>query len=470
MTSSSNADSSEAVGNVPPRRKVPLHVKILIGLLIGAALGIAANVGMSGSPEAPLHEARDANQNNLDDRVEWFATNLADPIGKVFLRLVLMIVVPLVYSALVLGVVGLGDLRQLGWLGVRTLLYTLILSSSAVVIGLVTVNVMQPGKSLAPEKREALQAQYGGSAAAAGAGASKAKPLRDTLVDIIPENPLQEMVGAVDGSSKGNGMLAVMFFALACGAALISIGEKAAPVIAVLEGVFAGCMVITGFAMRLAPLAVACLMFSIASRLGLGIIATLGWFVLTALCGFALHLFVVYPLFIRFVAGRPPLQFFRDVQEAMITAFGTSSSNATLPTALKVAQENLKLSPFVSRFVLTVGATGNQNGTALYEGVVVLFLAQVFGVELTLPQQVTVVLMSVLAGVGTAGVPGGSIPLIVIVLRSVGVPGESIAIILGIDRLLDMCRTVLNVTGDLALATGVDRAAQSAAFKHPQSN
>jgi DAACS family dicarboxylate/amino acid:cation (Na+ or H+) symporter len=171
--------------------------------------------------------------------------------------------------------------------------------------------------------------------------------------------------------------------------------------------------------------------------------------------GFAIQLGVVYPLVLIFVGRRNPWTFFRGIQAAMLTAFGTSSSNATLPVSLRVADERLGLPPAIARFVLTVGATGNQNGTALFEGVVVLFLAQVFGVDLSLGQQITVVLLAVLAGVGTAGVPGGSIPMIVLVLQSIGVPGESIAIILGIDRICDMCRTVLNVTGDLVLATCV---------------
>jgi DAACS family dicarboxylate/amino acid:cation (Na+ or H+) symporter len=189
--------------------------------------------------------------------------------------------------------------------------------------------------------------------------------------------------------------------------------------------------------------------------MGVGILYTLLWFVLTVLLGLGLQMFVVYSLALKFIGRRSPVQFFRDVRVAVVTAFGTSSSNATLPTALRVAQENLRLPPEIARFVLTVGSTANQNGTALYEGVVVLFLAQVFGVDLSLTQQFTVVLMSILAGVGTAGVPGGSIPLIVVVCQTVGVPGEGIALILGVDRILDMCRTTLNVTGDLTLATCV---------------
>jgi DAACS family dicarboxylate/amino acid:cation (Na+ or H+) symporter len=189
--------------------------------------------------------------------------------------------------------------------------------------------------------------------------------------------------------------------------------------------------------------------------LGIGILQTLLAFVITAFLGLALQLFVVYSIVVLVFARRSPWTFFKDVSEAMLVAFGTSSSSATLPTAIEVAREKLKLPSRVSNFVLTVGATGNQNGTALYEGVVVLFLAQVMGVELTASQQFTVVLMAILAGVGTAGVPGGSLPLIIVVMQSVGVDGAAIGIILGVDRILDMCRTVVNVTGDLAIATCV---------------
>ncbi len=232
-------------------------------------------------------------------------------------------------------------------------------------------------------------------------------------------------------------------------------GPRTGPLVGVLEGLFDVSMVVIGWAMRIAPYGVACLLFSITSQLGGDILYALGRFVATAITGMVLQMVVVYSLAVWLIAGKSPLVFFRQISEAMLTAFSTSSSNATLPTALRVAHEKLDLPRDISQFVLTIGSTGNQNGTALYEGVVVLFLAQVFGVELSLGQQVTVVLMSVLAGVGTAGVPGGSIPLIVIVLQTVGVPGEGIGIILGIDRILDMCRTVLNVSGDLVLATCV---------------
>ena len=442
-----------------PRRHRPLHLKILIGLVLGAGAGLAANAVYSRPIVAGVQDPLDADANGIHDGLDWGAANIADPVGKVFLRLVFMVVVPLVFAALALGVVGLGDVRRLGRVGGRTLLFTVVLSMSAVAIGLILVNTIKPGGGLKPEQRDALRAQYAGGAADLVQRAKQAKSLRDTLLDIIPENPFQEMVGALDGSSKGNGMLAVMFFALTVGVAATLVPEdRTRTLISLLEGVFDVCMVVIGFAMRIAPYAVACLVFTVTSRLGVDILRTLLWFVLTAFLGFTIHMLVVYSVTIRVFGGMGPIEFFRKISEAMVTAFGTSSSNATLPTAIRVARDSLRLPREVAHFVLTVGATGNQNGTALYEGVVVLFLAQVFGVDLTLPQQITVVLMSVLAGVGTAGVPGGSLPLIVIVLQSVGVPGEGIGIILGVDRILDMCRTVLNVAGDLVIAACVSRA------------
>lgn len=443
--------NSNAAAELAKRRGMPLHTKILIGLVIGAALGIAANYWTTG-----VAGAGDQTSRFDREQLDHLVVNFIEPLGKIFLRLVFMIVLPLVFSALTLGVVSIGDVRRLGILGLRTLAFTLVFSLSAVALGVGLVNLIRPGDSLPPAQREALRERYSGSATETVEKAKKAKPLRDILLDIIPENPLQEMVGALDGSSKGNGMLAVMFFSLVFGIALTMVpAERGETLVRCLEGIFDVSMVIIGFAMRLAPYGVACLIFSITSRLGAEILLTLIWFVATVLLGLGLHLVVVYSTMVRLFGGMSPWAFFRAIREAMITAFATSSSNATLPTALRVAEEELKLPRSISSFVLTVGATGNQNGTALYEGVVVLFLAQVFGVELTVIQQITVVLMSVLAGVGTAGVPGGSLPLIVIVLRSVDVPGEAISIILGVDRVLDMCRTVLNVTGDLAVATCV---------------
>ena len=429
----------------PHSRGIPLHTKILIGLVVGAVVGLIANFAATKSPAAAGF-------------IRGAAINVAEPLGKVFLRLVIMVVVALVVFALTLGVMELGDVRRLGRVGLRTLGFTLILSLSSVAIGIGLVRLLQPGASLTPDQQQQLNERFAPQAGTSEAKAEKAKNVRDTLLDLLPENPLQEMVGAVDGSSPGNGMLAVMVFSLVIGVAITMSPERTQTLVQVLQGMFDVSMTVIGFAMKLAPYAVACLLFSVTSQMGLDILLILLRFVATVLLGLGLQMFVVYPILLITAARLRPVAFFKQISEAIFTAFGTSSSNATLPTSLRVAREELKLKPEVSQFVLTVGATANQNGTALFEGVVVLFLAQVFGVELTLMQQVTVVLMAVLAGVGTAGVPGGSIPLIIIVLKTVGVPSQGIALILGVDRLLDMCRTTLNVTGDLVLAACVSRA------------
>lgn len=432
------------------------HRAILIGLGLGATSGLLANALGRVATGGPA----DSNSNGIDDRVDWFAFTIGDTLGQVFLRLMSMMVVPLVLSALALAVVGLGDVRRLGRLGLRTLFWTATFSIAAVTIGVVLVNVLRPGESLSVERRADLKAQYADRAATGDTGkavenARKAKSLRDTLLDIIPKNPLQEMVGALDGSSPGGGMLAVMFFAIMLGLAVVSSGEEARTLTAWLEGLYEVSMTIIRWAMRLAPLGAGGLVFAVTARLGMDILASLGWFVACVLGGLLIQQYVVYSLALVWSGAMSPRRFFSGTLEAQVVAFSTSSSSATLPTAIRVANDSLKLPPTTSNFVLTVGATGNQNGTGLFEGVVVLFLAQLFAIELSIADQVRVVLMSVLAGVGTAGVPGGSIPLIVVLLESIGVPGAGIGVVLGIDRLLDMSRTVVNVTGDLAVAACV---------------
>jgi DAACS family dicarboxylate/amino acid:cation (Na+ or H+) symporter len=224
-----------------------------------------------------------------------------------------------------------------------------------------------------------------------------------------------------------------------------------------LEGLYDVVMKIIDFAMMLAPFGVAALIFSVASQLGFQIISTLLLYVLVVLTGLLIHLLITYGTILKFIIKKSPAKFFKDISEVIITAFSTSSSNATLPTSLRVTSEKLKVNKDISNFVLTVGSTANQNGTALFEGITVLFLAQFYGIDLNIGQQLLVVVLSVLAGVGTAGVPGGSLPMVVMVLQTVGIPAEGIGIVLGVDRLLDMSRTVVNVTGDIVLALWVDK-------------
>jgi DAACS family dicarboxylate/amino acid:cation (Na+ or H+) symporter len=249
-----------------------------------------------------------------------------------------------------------------------------------------------------------------------------------------------------------------MFFAAMVGVGLCLTPTPAAAVFREnVEGLYDLSMRLIGLVIQLAPIGVAALLFSLTAELGWDVLAQLARYVLVVLLALAIHQFVVYSLAVRFLGGMSPWRFFRAIEEAMLTAFSTASSNATLPTALRVAEENLHLPPHVSRFVLTIGSTANQNGTALFEGVTVLFLAQFYGVPLTFAQQLLVVMVCILGGIGTAGVPAGSLPVIVLILGMVGVPVEGIGLILGVDRFLDMCRTTLNVTGDLAAAVVVSR-------------
>jgi dicarboxylate/amino acid:cation (Na+ or H+) symporter, DAACS family len=423
------------------KRKLEAHWKILIGLVAGIVLGLVCNLAFKQNPS-----------------VAWFAKNVADSVGQIFLRLVMMVVVPLVFCALTLGVAGIGDARSLGNIGVRTLIMTVVFSTASVFIGITVANIVKPGAMLSEASKVALREKYQPKAAEKIDQAKKAKTARDSILDIIPRNPLQEAVGAIDGSSPGSGMLGVMFFSLCFGVALTALPKTTSqPVIDFLQGVYETVMVIIQFAMKLAPFGVFGLIFSMTYDLGMDILKSLIWYVVIVILGLAVQMFVVYSAAVFAIAKRSPPRFFRDILEVLLTAFGTSSSNATLPTALRVADQKLKLDERVSHFVLTIGSTANQNGTALYEGITVLFLAQVFGIDLTLSQQLVVVLMCVLAGIGTAGVPGGSLPLVVLVLQTIDVPAEGIGIILGVDRLLDMSRTTVNVCGDLAIAACVDQ-------------
>jgi DAACS family dicarboxylate/amino acid:cation (Na+ or H+) symporter len=421
---------------------LPLHTKILIGLVAGATAGLICNGAFAQSP-----------------RLAWLIENLIYPFGQVFLRIIFMAVVPLIFSALALGVAELGDIRQLGRVGARTLAFTIVITSVSVLIGIALVKVVQPGVGLSESDRQALMATIAPDAVKATvAQAAQAKSVVQTLLDLIPKNPLADAVGTFDPNYKGGGILALMVFSLFVGIALaLTRSERTEVFERFLQGMYDVVMAIIGIGMKLAPYGVACLVFSVVAKLGLDVVFLLSKFVFVVVLGLALQMFGVYSLLLKFVIGVSPLTFFKRIEEVMLTAFSTSSSNATLPVSLRVTEENLGVSRRISNFVLTLGSTANQNGSALYEGVTVLFLAQFFGIELTTMQQVTVVLASVLAGVGTAGVPGGSLPPIVLVLQSVGVPPEGIGVILGVDRFLDMCRTTVNVTGDITAALWVDK-------------
>jgi len=435
-----------ADSNPRARRRLPLHTKILFGLIFGLVSGLLVHE-MAG--EAPW--------------VHWIVANVANPIGQVFLRLIFMIVVPLVFSSLVLGVLELGDVKKLGRIGLKTLGYTLFASGISVAIGITMVNFFRPGAGVDPSVRAELSSTFATQSQKTIENAQKAQTWADSILSLIPSNPLKSAVDALTGE-----MLALMVFALFFGVALARIRDpRAEALVDVFSGIQRVSMKIVDWAMALAPYGVAGLMFSLTARAGFSVVPRLGGYVGVVVGGLAIQMFVVYSAILKGLARVPPTEWFFRCREVILTAFSTASSNATLPTSLRTSEEKLGIPQRIGNFVLTVGATGNQNGTALFEGVTVLFLAQVFGIGLSLPQQFTVVVMSILAGVGTAGVPGGSLPLIVIVLQTVGVPPEGIGIILGVDRFLDMCRTTLNVVGDLVCATFVARSEGELRFPAP---
>ncbi len=416
------------------RGKLQLHWKMLIGFVAGLTLGLVAHY-VSGA---------DAGW------VQWLTTYVTQPAGTLFLRLIFMLIIPLLFSALIIGVAEMGDVRSLGRVGWKTLGYTVVASGIAVVLGLVLVNWLQPGAGVDPVAAQAMLAQGADRAQAiVSSGGGQMKGL-DMLLGIVPDNVIK--------AAADNTILAVMFFSLMLGIGLVLTRSKATEVLLQgIQGLFEVSMTLIGLVIRLAPYAVFCFMFNLAALFGWDLLRSLGAYVGVVVLALAIHMIVVYSLMLKFLAGWSPPKFFKGVQEAMVMAFSTASSNATLPVALRVADEKLHLPRNVSRFVLTVGATANQNGTALFEGVTVLFLAQFFGVELSLAQQVTVMFVCILGGIGTAGVPAGSLPVVALICGMVGVPPEGIGLILGVDRFLDMCRTTLNVTGDLMLAAIVSK-------------
>jgi DAACS family dicarboxylate/amino acid:cation (Na+ or H+) symporter len=433
------------------KRSIALHNQILLGLVIGVAAGLLAN--LLAGPE--------------NEQVNWFITQIAEPAGALFLRPLLMVVIPLVFASLIVGIAGMGEVGKLKRVAIRCVGYTVVISAISVVIGLSIANTIKPGTRVSQETSEKLQAKFSQKASKEVEKSKKPEsseaPLMQAVKTLIPSNPLF----AISGETPN--MLQLMIFSLLLGVALALLPrEKSQPLIDVLDSVYSACAKLIELIMRLAPFAVTCLLFSSVARFGLDLLGALLWFIVAVLLGLGLHMFVVYSVSLRVLSRMSPMVFFRKIKVVMLTAFATSSSNATLPTAMKCSEEELGIPKEIGNFVLTVGATANQNGTALFEGVTVLFLAQLAGVDLSLGQQIMVAYLAILGGIGTAGVPSGSIPFIIVVLASIGVNPALIAIVLGVDRLLDMCRTVVNVVGDLTIATYVARAESDSAPQIPK--
>lgn len=425
-------------------RGLQLYTKILIALVLGSALALILKATVVG-PDGPITQAQ----------LEGFGDRWIQPVGDLFIRAVILTVVPLVFASLTNGIYKLGDLRALGRMGGRTLIVFLGTAALGAALATVIYQVTQPGLSISPETRALLAERFAGSvdqkaADAASASAHFGGSIFQVLLSLVPENIVSAMTSNRD-------LLKVILFSLLFGTALTMVDrDKAEPVARVLEGLNEVMIKIISMLMQLAPYGVFALVFMVVVRFGPEVLYALALYTGVVLLALLVHLVVVLLPLIRFLAGRSPLEFLRATKEIWLTAFSTSSSSATLPTTMRVAEEKLGVPRPVASFVLPLGATVNMDGTTIYQIVAVHFIAQVWGDPLTLTESVTLVFVAMAMAIGAAGVPGGVIPLLYVVLAAVGVPDrvipQGIALILGMDRLLDMCRSSLNVVGDTATA------------------
>ncbi|MEX2130394.1 MAG: dicarboxylate/amino acid:cation symporter [Pseudohongiellaceae bacterium] len=359
-------------------------------------------------------------------------------IGDLFIRLIRMVVIPLVFVTLVSGVVSMGDPTKLGSLGVKTLALYMGTTLIAIVIGLLLATLLQPGAGV-------------DLSAATPNAVQESVSLGERMMGIVPENPIAAL-------AEGN-ILAIIFFALLVGVSLLTIGEKGRPVAQFMDASSEVMLKITHWVMEVAPFGVFALIAWVAGTQGVEALVDVIKLALAAVLGFAAHTIIVHSSIMKFMLGLSPLNFFRGARDAMLVAFSTSSSNATLPVSMSVAEENLGIKPIIASTVLPLGATINMDGTALYVGVVTLFAAQAFGIPLDLADYLIIAGATALVSIGTAGVPGASLFLMAAVMETIGIAPDQIALVIGFilpfDRPLDMLRTVVNITGDLSVATAV---------------
>ena len=419
--------------------------RFLFGLVVGLVAGV-------------ITLALGAKYPGLLAKAQWVSREIFDPAGQVFLRLLFFVIIPLVFASLAAGVVQLGRLDKLGPLAGKTFGLFGLNMIIGVALGLVMMDVVQPGRAIGAETREELRVAYASDAAKHIATNEKQEAMDfGAVVEMfMPRN----LLGAITGQNRASigEVLPLILFALLVGAVGVGLVEKKRQQL--LGGLELVAELMTGivhYALLLAPYAVPMMIYSVVVKIGVEILFALGLFVLGTLAVMALHLFGTMSLWLKFFAKRSPLAFFKIVKPVLITAFSTSSSAATMAASLAVCKDDLKLKPSVGGFVIPLGATMNMSGTALYEGCVVLFVAQVFGPELAFGQQLTLLVLSVLSAVAVAGIPGGSLPLIAGLCMTFGIPPEGIGIVLGVDRLLDMARTTVNVGADLVTAAVVDR-------------
>ncbi|HYE02099.1 MAG TPA: dicarboxylate/amino acid:cation symporter [Phycisphaerales bacterium] len=454
--------------------KLALHYRIMIGMALGIVVGLALNQAWDaqtwsrlGVGDAPAFLAgRDAPANasaGVGAGTVRFLVRLNDLVGRVFVRSLRFVAVPIVLFSLIVGAASLGDLRRVGRIGGRTLLLYIATTLIAVGLGLALGNLVRPGASIGAEARDRLAGDRQGEIVAQIGRTGEVPGLWDQLVELIPGNPFAALahdtalfVRTEAGRSVvlgQGGMLQVIVVALAVGIGLTLIPrEKARPVLDVCDALSEVMMVLVRAIMWLAPFAVFALLVPVVARLGLTVLQTLAVYAGTVLLGLALILLIEYPLLVWALARVRPGRFFRAMAPAQLLAFSSSSSNATLPVTMQCVTRRLGVSEAVTSFVCPLGATVNMDGTALYQAIATLFIAQLYGIDLGVGQQLTILLTATLAAIGTPGIPGAGVLMLVIVLESVGIPPASIAggiaVILGLDRILDMCRTVVNVTGD----------------------
>jgi proton glutamate symport protein len=400
--------------------KLKASTQILLAMVAGILLGLLLGYLSS----APQYE---------DTTYAKAADSLLaklDFVGRLFIRLLKMIIIPLIVASLVSGVASLGDARSLGRLGGKTFLYYMSTTVLAVAVGLVLVNVIRPGERFDPDKAPTTMV----------AAESEPPSISSVLEDIVPDN-------IVDAMARSS-VLSVIFFSILLGTAIISVGEKALPLAAFFESLNTVVMKIVGWIMALAPIGVFALMARMIGTLGLAVMKPLAFHMLTVLLGLAIHSVIILPLLLRVFARYSPLKFVKDMFSAVLTAFSTASSSATLPITMECIEENTGASNRVASFVLPLGATVNMDGTALYEAVAAMFIAQTYGIDLSIGQQLVIMLTATLASIGAAAIPSAGLVTMVIVLRSVNLPMEGIGMIWAVDRILDMFRTAVNVWGD----------------------
>ncbi len=425
-----------------------IHWQIIIGLVLGLLYGILAS---SAGWEA-------------------FTKNWIAPFGTIFINALKLIAVPLVLGSLITGVASLSDVRKLGRIGGKTLAIYIGTTAVAITIGLILANVIQPGKAIPTDVRDSLMATYSaniGDRVAAAKSVEDRGPLQ-ILVDMVPDN----IFGA---ASDNRNMLQIVFFAIFFGIGLLQIPEKRAkPLLDFFHGLNDVTIRLVDLIMLMAPLGVFALIADMITTVSdgdlgklLSLLAALSVYCITVVLGLAIQTFGVYPALLRMFTSLNPLRFFSGIGKAQLVAFSTSSSGATLPVTIECCEENLGVSEEVSSFVLPLGATINMDGTALYQGVATIFIAQAVGMDLGMGDQLNVILLAVMASIGTAAVPGAGIIMLIIILESVHVPSAGIALILGVDRILDMLRTVTNVTGDCTVATSIAASEGQLRAVHP---